>query len=130
MYELSARGRFSAAHRLDGYPGSCASYHGHNWDVEVFVCGDALDETGILLDFRVLKRALNEVLDELDHKDLNAVPALEGCNPTSENLARHIYRRLAAWIESTHARLDRVSVYETPDTRATYIGGKDASALI
>lgn len=120
MYELSAKARFSAAHRLAGYDGSCAAYHGHNWDVEAFVCGEDLDETGILLDFRQLKTALRNVLEELDHKDLNAVPAFRDRNPTSENLARYIFEQLVPPIRAAGGTLDRVSVYETPDTRATY----------
>ena len=51
MYEVSIVTQFSAAHHLPGYPGACASPHGHNWEVEVFVRGPKLDRTGILADF-------------------------------------------------------------------------------
>lgn len=120
MYEVSTQGRFSAAHRLEGYPGSCASCHGHNWEVEVFVQGERLNETGILVDFRDIKAALGEVLEELDHADLNTIPAFKEQNPTSEHLARYLYGRLREKVATAGGRLDRVSVYETPETRATY----------
>lgn len=120
MFELSAKGRFSAAHQLRGYPGSCAEFHGHNWDVEIFVRGDKLNEIGILLDFRDLKDALNDVLKELDHVDLGNVEEFKSLNPTSENLSRYIFYKLADRIEAVGGKLDRVSVYETPETRSTY----------
>ena len=120
MFELSARGRFSAAHQLKGYPGACAEFHGHNWEVEVFVRGTVLDDTGILLDFRDLKSALNEVLEELDHVDLNSVAEFKRVNPTSEHLSRYIFRELGVKLAAVGGKLDRVSVYETPETRSTY----------
>ena len=49
MFEVSVRAHFSAAHHLPGYPGTCASAHGHNWEVEVFVRGEELDDDTLLL---------------------------------------------------------------------------------
>lgn len=120
MFELSVRSRFSAAHRLSGYLGRCAELHGHNWEVELTVRGQKLDDTGLLVDFRVLKAALREVLEELDHTELNRAPAFQSQNPTSENLARYLYTRLAERLQSPHWWVDRVAVSETPDVRAVY----------
>ena len=55
MYELSVRQGFSAAHCLEGYPGSCANMHGHNYTVEVFVRASELSHIGIAMDFKVLR---------------------------------------------------------------------------
>jgi len=120
MYEVSISAHFSAAHHLRGYPGSCAALHGHNWEVEVFVSGNTLNGTGILLDFRQLKNAVQEELTRLDHTDLNTLEAFRECNPTSENLARHLYETLSARFASPDCRLSRVSVRETPGSRASY----------
>jgi len=120
MYEVSARARFSAAHRLAGYKGACASVHGHNWEVEVFVRGEELDPTGILVDFRELKRAIGEALSVLDHADLNEVEVFRRQNPTSENIARFIYERLSAALDCDRYTVDRVHVGETPETGAMY----------
>lgn len=120
MHELSIRTRFSAAHHLVDYPGSCASPHGHNWEVEVFVRGRELDGTGILLDFHVLRKKVAAILGEMDHSDLNEVDAFGGANPTSENIARLLYGRLAASLNSDRCRVHRVTVSETPESRSSY----------
>jgi 6-pyruvoyltetrahydropterin/6-carboxytetrahydropterin synthase len=120
MFEVGVQGVFSAAHRLDGYPGSCASFHGHNWDVEVFVRGEALDETGLLVDFRMLKSRVREILEAVDHRDLNRLPEFRAVNPTSENLARYLYAALSKSLNCDRHRVHRVSVRETRGTVATY----------
>jgi 6-pyruvoyltetrahydropterin/6-carboxytetrahydropterin synthase len=120
MYELSVKGRFSAAHRLRDYAGACAAVHGHNWDVEVFVRGTALDRRGMLVDFRVMRESLRAVLAELDHADLNAVDLLDGRNPTSEVIAFCLFRRLSAALNAETCRVHRVAVHETPESCASY----------
>jgi len=120
MFELSVTSRFSAAHHLQEFPGSCATLHGHNWDVEVFVRGEDLSEIGILVDFRELKQSVKAALDELDHADLNALDAFRNRNPTSENIARFLFRRLSAAVNTDRYRVHKVSVNETPEARATY----------
>ena len=120
MFDLSVRGRFSAAHRLRGYDGSCASVHGHNWDVTVFVSGEQVGADGMLVDFRELKQRLREALEALDHTDLNTVEALQGANPTSETMARHLFERLSSSLNSGTIRVRQVTVSETPETSASY----------
>src|SRR5580704_18696614 len=94
MFEVTVRDSISSAHQLHGYDGPCKDMHGHTWKVEVVVVGNVLDEVGLLADFKVLKAKLKEVLMPLDHVVLNDLPAFKGINPTTENLARHIYRTL------------------------------------
>lgn len=120
MYEVSARARFSAAHHLERYDGSCADVHGHNWEVEVSVSGAELDDRGILVDFRELRRLLAQVLSEFDHKDLNRLDVFKEQSPTSEYLARLIFERLSAMLNTGSRRVSKVTVQETPDTRAVY----------
>ncbi len=120
MFEVSVMSRFSAAHRLPGYAGSCAAYHGHNWEVQVFIRGLTLDDIGMLADFRKVKEALRSVLAELDHTDLNEIAAFRKENPTSEGLARYLFRKLSDAVNTARYRVFRVSVCETPETRATY----------
>ena len=120
MHEISVRTHFSAAHRLTGYEGTCANLHGHNWEVEVAVRGEKLDETGMLVDFRKLKDAVRETTSELDHADLNSLAAFKSANPTSENIARHLFERLRAMLAGHGCKLDHVTVRETPNSSATY----------
>jgi 6-pyruvoyltetrahydropterin/6-carboxytetrahydropterin synthase len=120
VYELSIRTRFSAAHHLNGYPGQCASVHGHNWDVEVFVRGRSLNSLGMLVDFRVLKAAVSAAAQDLDHRNLNDLGPFCEQNPTSENIARWLFDRLSGSLKSPDFAVSRVRVHETPDASATY----------
>ena len=120
MFEISVKTHFSAAHRLVGYDGACANPHGHNWEVTIFIRGRALDDIGILVDFREIKAALQDILGSLDHCDLNALPAFATQNPTSENLAQLLYRGLAERLNNARYRIQRVDVAESPGTSAGY----------
>jgi len=120
MYELKVVSRFAAAHNLRNFYGKCEDLHGHNWKVEVYVTADRLDEAGLVLDFGAIKKHLNEVLDGLDHKYLNELEFFKENNPSSENIARYIFERLAPRINGDSARLARVSAWESETSCAAY----------
>lgn len=120
MFELSVSSHFAGAHHLEGYEGSCSGHHGHNWAVEAFVAGDQLNELGIIVDYRVLKANLREVIEELDHKDLNEISQFDGVNPSSENIAKYIYGRLQETLSGMPCKVVRVRVHETPESSASY----------
>ena len=123
MYTLRVEGAFEAAHRVVGYPGKCDRLHGHNWVVEATFQGTQLDELGMLIDFKIAKKALAKILDEFDHYYLNDFPPFnEGVNPTAENLARIIYERLEARtdVQASPAELTALTVWESPKSSVTY----------
>lgn len=116
MYEIEVFLNFSAAHRLRKYKGKCENVHGHNWKVDVAVSSEELNEIGIVADFREIKKIVRDVIRELDHTDLNALKYFKKINPTSENLARHIYEQL----KKRKLKPSFVSVWEADDSKATY----------
>jgi 6-pyruvoyltetrahydropterin/6-carboxytetrahydropterin synthase len=120
MYELGISTHFSAAHHLVAYPGACAVLHGHNWKVDVYVRGNELDELGMLIDFTTLKADVAELMQELDHSDLNEHDEFKELNPTSERIAAFIYRRLTEKAEGDKYSISRVTVHETPGSQASY----------
>ncbi len=120
MFEVDIRRDFSAAHRLKGYKGNCASLHGHNWTVTVTVQSERLDKIGIAVDFRKLKTELDAVLAKLDHSNLNDLDIICSPNPTSECLAKFIYDRLSAKINDKRVKVAKVRISESKDTGATY----------
>ncbi len=122
MFELTVRDEFAAAHYLRDYPGACERPHGHNWKVEIRVRGEKLNEIGVLIDFKDLKRLLKEVLEDLDHRDLNQHPAFRDRNPSSENIARHIFEELNKKLVSYPVKLVQVTVCETERSCASYYG--------
>lgn len=115
MYEIKIVREFSAAHRVEDYPGNCERLHGHNWKVEVAVRKGELDSLGMVMDFRRLKEITDRALDALDHRLLNDTPPFDAINPTAENIARHLFGEIAR-----HAPVFRVTVYETESSAATY----------
>ena len=120
MFELDITREFSGAHSLRGYNGDCKCLHGHNWIIQVFVQSEELDEVGIAVDFKALKKELDAILKELDHKYLNELEAFRDCNPTSENLARVIYQQLGSKLNDERIKVTRISVEETPGSKASY----------
>jgi 6-pyruvoyltetrahydropterin/6-carboxytetrahydropterin synthase len=119
LISLTVKGHFDAAHELIGYPGECRDLHGHTWDVEVTVSGTALDEVGIVYDFKRLKEDLSAVLEPLDHSHLNQVAPFDRVNPTAENLAREICKALQDRI-GPQVTITEVSVWESPVARIVY----------
>ncbi|MDI6852845.1 MAG: 6-carboxytetrahydropterin synthase QueD [Deltaproteobacteria bacterium] len=120
MYELKITTQFAAAHRLDNFYGKCEALHGHNWKVEVYLLGEQLDEAGLLKDFGVIKARTNDILQEVDHKFLNELPAFKDQNPSSENLARYLFERLSAALNDGGIRVSKVSIWESDTSCASY----------
>ena len=120
MFEISVQTDFSAAHNLRQYRGKCEQLHGHNWQVEAVFGGSTLDRAGMVVDFKIARRRLHDVLKQFDHRYLNKTAYFSAVNPTSEHLARFIFRELSKKIARAPYRLLRVSVWETPLSRATY----------
>jgi 6-pyruvoyltetrahydropterin/6-carboxytetrahydropterin synthase len=116
MFEVKVENHFSSAHHLLNYKGKCENIHGHNWTVEVTVRGSELDKSNILVDFKVLKKALSEVIEYLDHKDLNELEEFKNESPSSEFIARLIYHKLKEQFEG----ISRVDIWETNTSRASY----------
>lgn len=105
--------------------GPCAREggHGHNYRVEVTVRGEVHPETGMVVDLGVLDDLLRRhVLEPMDHAFLNDLPEFDGgAIPTTENLARVVWDRLAGTMPVGCA-LVRVRVLEDRTLWADYTG--------
>ncbi len=121
MYELKIISEFAAAHQLRGFKGKCENLHGHNWKIEVYVRGKRLGEDGLLIDFRLIKEATKTILDELDHKFLNDLEAFRDINPSSENLARHIFRGVSRELNTKDIKVSRVTAWESDTACCSYV---------
>jgi len=119
MYELAIETHFAAAHCLRGYQGECERLHGHNWRIRVVVASDRLDDLGMVMDFKAIKRILDEVIGAFDHRHLNELACFREQNPTTENVARIIAEETAARLpEGVH--IQAVSAWESEGCSATY----------
>ncbi|MES2863433.1 MAG: 6-carboxytetrahydropterin synthase [Bacteroidota bacterium] len=131
---VSRKAHFNAAHRLyrkdwsmeknDAIFGKCnnPNYHGHNYELIVSVTGEIDQETGFVIDVKILADLIKlHIEDTFDHKNLNLdVPDFENLNPTAENISVVIWRKLRAHI-NTNLDLE-VVLYETPRNFVTYKG--------
>lgn len=131
---VNRKAHFNAAHRLFRKDwddaknaeifGKCSNpnYHGHNYELIVSVTGEIDQETGFLMDLKLLKEMIfEEVEEKLDHKNLNVeVPEFRDLNPTAENISVVIWNKLRAKINKEHDL--EVTLYETPRNYVTYKG--------
>ena len=113
--------RFEAAHDLPTFPPDHKSrrLHGHSFRFDVIVEGDVNPEKGYLIDYGDIKRAADPIVKRLDHYYLNEIEGLE--NPTSEHLAKWIWRRLKPALP----QLSRIVVNETCTSGCVYEGEDD-----
>lgn len=123
MFDIFIKTHFSAGHHLRDYPGNCEKPHGHNWEVKVTVRATELDALGMGVDFRTVKDAVAKVMADLDHRDLNEHPDFLAQNPSSENLAVHIFNSLKKPLQHERYQIYAVMVGETPGTGVTYREG-------
>lgn len=109
---------FEAAHRLPNVPEGhkCSRLHGHSFTVAIHVSGRVDDRSGWVTDFGDIKKAFEPIYDQLDHRYLNEIDGLE--NPTSEVLARWIWRRLKPRLPG----LSKLVVRETCTSGCIYEG--------
>ena len=112
-YTLKVVSDFASAHTLRDYPGACSRMHGHNWKVELEVVASELDGVGMGVDFKVMKKAVREVTDELDHYYLNEIEPFDRINPTAENIAGYLYQRLSAMLNNEHIKVSALTLWET-----------------
>ncbi|SEQ21375.1 6-pyruvoyl trahydropterin synthase family protein [Flavobacterium urocaniciphilum] len=131
---ISRKAHFNAAHRLyrkdwsdeqnDLVFGKCnnPNFHGHNYELIVNITGEISPETGFVMDVKILADLIKlHIEDEFDHKNLNLdVPEFKDLNPTAENIAVVIWRKLRNQIEIKYDL--EVVLYETPRNYVTYSG--------
>jgi 6-pyruvoyltetrahydropterin/6-carboxytetrahydropterin synthase len=134
--EVTKELKFCCAHRLLNYRGACANVHGHNYKVLVTFTSDGLDSLGMVIDFGVIKKHLQQSLDdEYDHsivlnkkdplvnyfKSANLKMNVMLSNPTAEAMASRIIVMARDLFEEENITVTRVRVYETDTSYAEVI---------
>lgn len=116
MFDLSVEGYFSAAHQVKGYPGDCASIHGHTYQVKILLKTEKLDNIGMAVDFRKVKKLLEKTLAGLDHKNLNDLEFFKEHNATAEYVAMYIFCEMKKKIDM----IKSVTIWEGQNSSVTY----------
>jgi 6-pyruvoyltetrahydropterin/6-carboxytetrahydropterin synthase len=127
-----------SGHLLTKNAGGCRFPHGHSRTIEVVVASDTLDAADMVCDFQTLKAAAAQTVARYDHtfalntadprfSEMRAaygdrVVALPGADPTTEVLAREIYRAIRASLATLapSVRLERIRLTETATSWAEY----------
>jgi 6-pyruvoyltetrahydropterin/6-carboxytetrahydropterin synthase len=123
MYEVTVEQTFAAAHALRHYKGACENLHGHNFKVHVTIEGEKLDQAGMLVDFLDVKALMKQIMQRIDHQNLNEVPPFdEEKNPSAENIAEYFYNHMTDGLKDVPVpvRVSQVKVWETDIQSATY----------
>jgi len=119
-YTLKICTDFASAHTLRDYPGDCNRMHGHNWKVEVEMVAHQLNQVGMGIDFKEIKKATKDVAKRLDHRYLNDIAPFDKVNPTAENIAAYFYQQLAEMLNKDTIKVSTVTVWETDRACVSY----------
>jgi 6-pyruvoyltetrahydropterin/6-carboxytetrahydropterin synthase len=137
MVYVTRRVEFNAAHRLHSQVlteeenvrifGKCnnPNGHGHNYELEVTICGALDEKTGMVIDMGMLDEILRqEIVARYDHKNLNVdLEEFRTLNPTSEEFARVIWNHLTPHFDQP--TLHKVRLVETSNNSFEYFGDQE-----
>jgi 6-pyruvoyltetrahydropterin/6-carboxytetrahydropterin synthase len=146
--QITTRLEFDAGHRIPSHKSQCRNLHGHRYAIEITLSGDIIQlegtsEQGMVMDFSEVKAiARKAVVDVWDHaflvyqgdtavrSFLDTLPdhktVVMDSVPTAENMAAEAFRILDAQyrdLYGTHLHLERVRLYETPNSWADALRG-------
>lgn len=145
--QITTRLEFDAGHRIPSHKSQCRNLHGHRYAIEITLSGDiirqeGISENGMVMDFSDVKAiARRAVVDVWDHAFLvyrgdqvildflRTLPdhktVVMETVPTAENMAAEAFSILQAEYLDTygnHLKLERVRLYETPNSWADALG--------
>ncbi|WP_117214596.1 6-pyruvoyl trahydropterin synthase family protein [Allorhizocola rhizosphaerae] len=121
MFSVTVRDHMMIAHSFRGEVfGPAQRLHGATFVVDATFKRTDLDADGIVVDIALAARQLNEVVGELNLRNLDDEPAFAGVNTTTEVLARHIADRLAARMAGQGLTGITVTLHESHVAWASY----------
>ena len=149
-YFLEGEESFDSSHFLIGHSGKCKNLHGHRWKIQYGLKADELIESGsskgMIIDFTDIKNIIKNYFDKYDHALLLTVDGHEvsseeksfidacnamnfkiinlPCRTTAENMSKLFFYEISALLKkkkkSNNFSLCYITVYETPNNKATY----------
>lgn len=134
MFSITKRFEFEASHKLQlTYDSPCQNLHGHSYKVEITVCGEELDENGMIMDFSVLNNFKQWVMDNWDHATIiprevvtdsmrehyGNIYEFEYHNVTAELMCKRLHEK-ACEILGLSDKEVVITIYETTNNCATY----------
>ena len=128
MYAVEVRDHIMIAHSFRGEVfGPAQALHGATFVVDAMFMAKELDRNGIVVDIGRAHDALKAILQPLNYKNLDDIPAFRGINTTTEFVTKHVYDALAEAARAGRLGRDgkdlhaiRVTVSESHLARAWY----------
>ena len=134
MYYLTKVFEVPMSHRLSKLEGSrCINFHGHNVFLEVTIKSNHLNSQDMVMDFSLLKKIVNELIDTWDHGmflnksdenifNTNCVTHIFDQDPTSEVLCKYLYDKLSEELfkRSNIIFVHSIGMWETRDSKCVY----------
>jgi 6-pyruvoyltetrahydropterin/6-carboxytetrahydropterin synthase len=131
MLYITRKEHFSASHQLNNPKiskaknevifGKCNNFHGHNYYLEVTLCGETDETSGYVFDLKKMSKIISkEILDKVDHKYLNDIPFFKNVIPTTENMAKIFWNVLKPKFKTKNAQLYSIVLYETEKNKVEY----------
>lgn len=121
MYSIRTEFEFEAAHKLKlTYDSPCQRLHGHSYKCAVTISNSTLDENGMIVDFKILKKIIKQKIeDRLDHQYLNDIFEV---NATAEYMSRWIAQEIADGLAENNisAACTKVELNETTKNKAIW----------
>ncbi|MDG2122738.1 MAG: 6-carboxytetrahydropterin synthase [Verrucomicrobiales bacterium] len=152
MFRVCKTIEIENGHMLSKHPDKCQFPHGHSRKVEFVLSAETLDSNEMVCDFKIIKAAVGDFLDSLDHalcmntddpaftefknRYGDRIIGFQSQDPTTELLARHIHtvatQALATYATSTDipyplrptVHLESVRLWETSSSWAEYAPGE------
>jgi 6-pyruvoyltetrahydropterin/6-carboxytetrahydropterin synthase len=136
IVHITRRERFSAAHKLfredwsdeknSAVFGGCSNpnWHGHNYELWVTVKGEPREETGYVVDLKMLSDIIKtKVIDKLDHRNVNLdVDFMKGKMASTEIIAVAIWNELKADVQAEGCEMHSIKLSETENNFVEYFG--------
>jgi 6-pyruvoyltetrahydropterin/6-carboxytetrahydropterin synthase len=122
MFSLTVRDHVMIAHSLpDPFFGPAQRLHGATLVVEATWRRAELTEHGVVIDIGEATTLLRSVLEEIDYRNLDDLPAFAGRLSTTEVVAQHIAQRVREGFDTRGFSELEVTVREHPDAWASVI---------
>lgn len=121
MYTVTVSREFVAQHALTvPDAGPEGEWHSHQYELELQLHGETLNEYGYLVDIDDVTMALDRVVDRYRDETLNDLPEFEGRNPSLEHFARILCNRLLDEVEAPEADSAMVKLWEDETAWVSY----------
>jgi 6-pyruvoyltetrahydropterin/6-carboxytetrahydropterin synthase len=122
MFEIAVSQKFKAGHAIRTTSGEFEPNHMHEWKVDATVVGRDMDATGCVIDFAVVQRHLRSCISAWDGKNLNELGMFLDIPPSTEYLAKCLFDQLQATLQEDGVTLKKVTVWETENCSASFLG--------